>query len=731
MKSTYDWYFPLPRTHTGMLLGNAITGAMVWGGDNVLNITLNRADHWDHRGGKPWTPEMNYKDIRRLLKKGDEKCLRKIFLPKDLPPGTPARASMLPLGRVELHFPKGTELARGTLHLGTGHIVIELKTRRGTKKLRLEMAARKPVVLIQLPSDMNVTIRRVPAWRYVGEHLKKISFEKPVLFDSNELSGWMQDRPADDPICLGYRQRGRSLWIGVEYGGDPLKAQAKTSKVIDTLAKKGVQSLRANNKRWWAQYWKRAPKIDVPNEKLKFIYEYGMYKFAGLTAPHGIAAGLQGAWIEEYQLPPWSADYHFNINVQMCYWPAYQGNQLENLRPILDLVWSWRDKLRENARLFLGIKDGYMLPHAVDDRGICMGGFWTGTLDHGCTAWVAKMMYDYWLYGGDRDYLREVAYPFMKGAMRVYEALLEKRGKKYVLPVSVSPEYGGAGTNAWGKNASFQLACIHWLIEALQNASRVLKKKPSPSWARIQKGLPRACVEKGTVYSGSKRVMLWKGQDLDFSHRHHSHLAAFYPFDTIDPDSQKWHDIAAASCRWWNRQGMGMWTGWCVPWASILQTRIGIPEMTEELLEYWEKLFTNEGHGTLHDPPMWTKKKLLLPEQKGKQGAVAGGFGLSRGEVMQIEAGMAAAAAVMDMLVHVRRGVHHFFPGVPPTWRDAEFRDIRTEGGFLVSGKLADGRIQSIKVKSTLGGTFRCRDPWAGKVVTRRLSRGAAVSLQP
>ena len=384
MKSTYDWYFPLPRTHTGMLLGNAITGAMIWGGDNVLNLTLNRADHWDHRGGKPWTPEMNYKDIRRLLKKGDEKGLRKAFEQEDHPAGIPRRPSMLPLGRLELHFPKTAKLTRGILHLGTGHIVIELTTRRGTKKLRLEMAARKPVVHVQLPPDLQVDIRRVPAWRYVGDYLESISFEKPVLFDSQELSGWVQDRPVDDPICLGYHQRGRSLWVGIEYGTDPLRAQARVTRTIQAVAKKGVQALRATNKRWWAQYWKRTPKVDVPNDRLRFVYEYGMYKFAGLTASHGIAAGLQGAWVEEYQMPPWSADYHFNINVQMCYWPAYQGNQLENLRPILDLVWSWRDKLRKNARMFLGIRDGYMLPHAVDDRATCMGGVWTGTRDHGC-----------------------------------------------------------------------------------------------------------------------------------------------------------------------------------------------------------------------------------------------------------------------------------------------------------------------------------------------------------
>lgn len=191
---------------------------------------------------------------------------------------------------------------------------------------------------------------------------------------------------------------------------------------------------------------------------------------------------------------------------------------------------------------------------------------------------------------------------------------------------------------------------------------------------------------------------------------------------------------------------MGMWTGWCVPWASMLQTRIGIPEMTELLLEYWERLFTNEGHGTLHDPPTWTREKMLLLEQKAKQSAVAGGFGEGRGEIMQIEAGMAAAAAVMDMLIHVRRGIHHVFAGVPQTWRDAEFTGIRTEGGFLVSAALREGAPLYLRVRSTVDATFRVANPWGegtrvsvrakGKTATRsagvialRLSRGTSATI--
>src|SRR5690606_24505543 len=79
MNQTYNWQFPLPRTHAGMLMGNGVLGAMVWGGDNVLKVTLGRADWWDHRSGKRWTPEMNYSNLRRLLEANDEPAIRKIF----------------------------------------------------------------------------------------------------------------------------------------------------------------------------------------------------------------------------------------------------------------------------------------------------------------------------------------------------------------------------------------------------------------------------------------------------------------------------------------------------------------------------------------------------------------------------------------------------------------------------------------------------------------------------
>jgi len=151
-----------------------------------------------------------------------------------------------------------------------------------------------------------------------------------------------------------------------------------------------------------------------------------------------------------------------------------------------------------------------------------------------------------------------------------------------------------------------------------------------------------------------------------------------------------------------------------MPWAAMLHTRMGNADMAELILEIWQRVFTNEGHGTLHD-------------------AHVPGFSLmgagrpNSNERMQMDAGMSATAAIMDMLLHTRQGVHYIFTGVPEHWSNVSFSRIRTDGGFLVSAHRTDGRVQEIQVQATWdSGAFRLAMPqeWGkGGIVMRDESR--------
>jgi alpha-L-fucosidase 2 len=498
------------------------------------------------------------------------------------------------------------------------------------------------------------------------------------------------------------------LYVAAAYGVSAEEARRAAEAELAWAQGRGYARLAAETAAWWRTYWQATARVSLPDAGLQEIYELGMYKLAGLSWPAEEAvntaeappaqrvnaarpaavwpaATLQGPWVEEYRLPPWSADYHFNINVQECYWPAYGGNQLAALRPLWDMLRTWEPLLRANARQFLGLEGGLMLNHAVDDRGVAMGGFWTGAIDHGATAWVAQLMWQYYRYTLDEDFLAETAYPFMRGAMCVYEAMLERAPDgSYHLPVSVSPEYEGAAMWAWGRDASFQLAIIHFLTRALLRAVEILglDEPAAQRWRDVAAHTPRGCLGGA---ADMPELYLWAGQPLAHSHRHHSHLAGLYPFDVFDPwGSDEDRALILRSAATWTRMGTGEWTGWCLPWAAILWARLHNGERAALLLNEFRHTFMTAGRATTHD-------------------ATHPGFTVfdGRPEVMQIEAGLGAAAAVIELLAHTAGGVLYVFPAVPGHWETVRFDGIRTEGAFLVSAERSAGRTRWVRVFST------------------------------
>ncbi|MGB9594781.1 MAG: glycosyl hydrolase family 95 catalytic domain-containing protein [Candidatus Poribacteria bacterium] len=701
MKKKYKWLFPLTRTHCGILQGNGTFGVMIWG-DQKLHITMNRADFWDHRGGMPFTEEMTYKNIRECLETNNEQRLRELFEGTPIEPGQPRRPSILPFGRLEIDFGEGSKILSGTLNLQSGEVNLKVEKDGEKYSILCALLMDKPCFYISIEEGLCIrSINRVSSWEYVGEYLKSISFDPPVMFDEDDLSGWIQMRPADPHICLGYKCNNNELIMALVYGNGENEAKDNAKDIINKVIKTGFKKTRKKNANWWKSYWRSVPSVKLPSENLEFIYYYGMYKFAGLTNPDGVAATLQGPWVEEYQMPPWSSDYHFNINVQECYWPTFAGNRLDHIKPLFNMINSWEDKLRHNAKMFLGIDDGLMLPHAVDDRCTCMGGFWTGSIDHGSTSWVAQLMWLYYKYSMDDEFLRDIAYPFMKGAMRVYEEMLEDKDGELSLPISVSPEYGGSSMHAWGKNASFQLSIIHFLCRALCEASEILEiNEGIEKWEDIDHRLP----DFSTI---NNRIALWEGQDLAVSHRHHSHLAGIYPFDTLEYEKGgKHYQIVQNTITHWIHKGIGEWSGWCMPWASIIHSRLGNGEAAEAILELWKRFFTNEGNGTLHD--------VRYP------GISIMGMGRTGGEIMQIEAGMGAITAVQEMLLHSAKGIIKIFPAIPDHWRNASFYGMRAEGAFLVSAKYKDGQITKIEVFSEKGSLLRIYNNISKAVLVKR-----------
>ena len=202
-------------------------------------------------------------------------------------------------------------------------------------------------------------------------------------------------------------------------------------------------------------------------------------------------------------------------------------------------------------------------------------------------------------------------------------------------------------------------------------------------WLDVERRLPQ-------YTSGPGGIQLFEGQPFVESHRHHSHMAGFYPFDTIDMSDPAGKGVVEDTFRTWVLRGPGLWSGWCVPWASILHTHMGNADAAIHMLHGWKMFYNNSGHGSLHD-------------------AFSPGFSVMMGRptIMQMDGQCAAATAVLELMAHEVDGKVEFFKGCPDSWKDVSFENLALSNGTRVNGRRASGKIVIEKVGLTREGCQR------------------------
>ncbi|WJH33553.1 hypothetical protein N6H14_26515 [Paenibacillus sp. CC-CFT747] len=115
------------------------------------------------------------------------------------------------------------------------------------------------------------------------------------------------------------------------------------------------------------------------------------------------------------------------------------------------------------------------------------------------------------------------------------------------------------------------------------------------------------------------------------------------------------------------------------------------------------------------------KEFFMMPGLATRHNARYPGFTtFTGGDIMQLEAAIAASAAVLELFVQCVQGEIRLFPALPDRFQDAAFSGIRTEGAFLLSGSRSNGRIDSISIYCEKGGTLRLRNPFSGKMIIER-----------
>jgi alpha-L-fucosidase 2 len=297
--------------------------------------------------------------------------------------------------------------------------------------------------------------------------------------------------------------------------------------------------------------------------------------------------------------------------------------------------------------------------------------------------------------------------------------MLEKNADRYELPVGIGLGYRGREIGAQGKNPSVQLACIHFLCEALVASARSLGEEPRREWSEIHEMLPSAafCKTPSAKGEAEKEIAVFDGVALDDSYPLHGMFAGLWPFESIDlGDTAEWNALERAIATWID-QGMGAWESCSFPWASAIHMHLNNADMAEVLLETWERVFMNEGNAAVLEPMF---AGFTAP---GGSGAARS----DRHEILNLDAFMAVTGQILELLLHTRHGINYLFRGAPQRWKHVSFDTIRTEGAFEVGATRRNGIVTRVSVKANAAGVFRLANPWKGRAILQRAKSATAL----
>lgn len=245
---------------------------------------------------------------------------------------------------------------------------------------------------------------------------------------------------------------------------------------------------------------------EVPPSLIQTMFDYGRYLLISSSREGGWPANLQGIWNGDYA-PAWNCDIHTDENVQMNYWPALPGALAETAIPLFDYFEGYLDDFRENARNKYGCR-GIQVPLAMTTHGtVTPHGYANWTAGAG---WIAQHFYDYYLFTGDQEFLKNRAVPWLKEVALFYEDfLVEGENGELVFNPSLSPENRpGNGNSLLTINATMDVAVCREVLSNLCDACEKLGVEADAvvRWRSMLQRLPDYIVnDDGRSVNGSIR----------------------------------------------------------------------------------------------------------------------------------------------------------------------------------------------------------------------------------
>lgn len=468
---------------------------------------------------------------------------------------------------------------------------------------------------------------------------------------------------------------------------DPLAAAVDLARAT---AAANLPDTIARHEAAWAEFWS-ASGVRLDDPVLEAMWYRNLYFLRCVSRPGAIAPGLFAGLIHDR--PAWHGDYHTNYNIQQTFWSAFPTNHADLAEPYDRLVREYFPRARWLAREIFSMSGAYY-PHVLfayepPEPEKCKSPVGRQYIHHvwgftlGVAAFTVQPVWWHYKYAPDRKFLEETAYPAVRDvALWQAEFVEQCAGKdRVVLGPSVSPEHWGWTADFQrNRNSAFDIAMFRYVFQAAIEGAATLAcdSQLADRWKRAMARLPQY----PTTNTDPPIVV-----DVEDAPPTTYNIAVpavpVFPGDVVtwwSPPAEK--DLFARTIEGlkWNGNNSAI----ILP---VARARLSMPGTADYLRQTLLARLRPNGTLTLN----------VLGSRFNDLGHYTEQF--------------AASMAVSELLLQSVGDVIRLFPAWPAD-RDAAFRDLRAQGGFLVSAEQNGGRTIALTVTSTAGGPLRLLSPW-------------------
>ncbi|MBW9279964.1 glycosyl hydrolase family 95 catalytic domain-containing protein [Bacteroides fragilis] len=544
----------------------------------------------------------------------------------------------------------------------------------------------------------------------------------------------VSDRENSMIIPLSSKQKYKIL-ISVASSNDSDHPTQEAISLLDKAEAKTITVLQKEHARWWSKFWSKSF-VHLSDNYLENIYYIRRYLMGSSSRGKYPVPFNGGLWTTNYDHRQWTTPHHWNT--QESYWGLAVQNDCELLRPYIE---TYDNMIPQGEQLAKkkGTKGGLLITEAHDFSGDMVSANWGNmTTNYTPASQISKIMWEYYAYTQDIEYLKTKIYPFMKEAAEFYLDFLQWDDTQKEFYIYPAQPY----EHEWSsklKNTITDRYMIESLFKNCIKAAQDLHvdKLKIKQWKHVLSHLWAPPIldipEKGKVFglAFAENNEVYPDVKLNIQGYHFdAHTTAVFPAGVLglDHKGSDYFEIARNIALQHPQNRNAITPG------AIVSARLGLGDKVLERLRcsvnylqhFNQGLFYNLDHWhyfsryveQVPNAELYTQRDYIYDSRLTYNRSEAGKSGYRTKPFVQcgMETMGIVGTAINEMLLQSHEGKIRVFPAMPSNF-SAAFT-LRAEGAFIVSS-VVDSlmTIPFVEIESLAGKECRIQNPWGDHLV--------------